>query len=192
VLLGALRASGLARGVAPVGFLKDLAGTVAVGRLLGQRVRVPFAAMVVISTKGGRLALGDNRRQADGRPEHLIAACEASLRRLRLETIDLYQLNAIDPQVAVEESLGALVGLRDAGKIRNIGVCNVSPGELSRCPGSYADRVRSGSLRHPQPIQRPCPRTVLAGGHPLSRLVPTHQRSGSATELDARSHRRRA
>jgi pyridoxine 4-dehydrogenase len=93
----------------------------------------PYPEDVVISTKGGRLALGNNRWQADGRPEHLIAACEASLRRLRLETIDLYQLNAIDPRVAVEDSLGALVDLCEAGKIRTIGVCNVSPWELSRC-----------------------------------------------------------
>jgi pyridoxine 4-dehydrogenase len=93
----------------------------------------PYPNNLVISTKGGRLALGDNRWQADGRPEHLVSACEASLRRLRLQTIDLYQLNAIDPEVTVEESLGALVELRKAGKIRNIGVCNVSPGELLRC-----------------------------------------------------------
>jgi pyridoxine 4-dehydrogenase len=107
----------------------------------------PYPEDVVISTKGGRLALGENRWQAAGRPEHLVAACEASLRRLRLETIDLYQLNAIDPRVAVEESLGALVDLREAGKIRNIGVCNVTPGELSRCQAvtriaSVQDRPR--------------------------------------------------
>ena len=67
---------------------------------------------------------------ADGRPEHLGAACEGSLRRLRLEAIDLYQLNAVDPAVPIEESLGALVELREAGKIRAIGVCNVDPEQL--------------------------------------------------------------
>jgi len=93
----------------------------------------PYPEDVVISTKGGRLALGANRWRADARPEHLVEACEASLRRLRLESLELYQLNAIDPDVPVEESLGALVELRQAGKIRNIGVCNAGSEELSRC-----------------------------------------------------------
>lgn len=92
----------------------------------------PYPNDVVISTKGGRLALGNNQWQAAGRPEHLKAACEGSLRRLRLETIDLYQLNAVDPDVPLEESLGALVELRAAGKIRNIGVCNVTVEQLAQ------------------------------------------------------------
>jgi pyridoxine 4-dehydrogenase len=93
----------------------------------------PYGEDIVISTKGGRIALGNNRWRPAGRPEHLIEACEESLRRLRLDAIDLYQLNAIDPDVPVEESLGALVDLREAGKIRNIGVCNVDASQLSRC-----------------------------------------------------------
>lgn len=92
----------------------------------------PYPADVAISTKGGRIALGDNIWRADGRPDHLRQACEASLGRLGVDTIDLYQLNAIDPEVAVEESLGALVELRDVGKIRAIGVCNVSVPEFDR------------------------------------------------------------
>lgn len=92
----------------------------------------PYPEDVVVSTKGGRQALGGNRWRADGRPEHLRAACAGSLRRLRLETVDLYQLNAVDPQVPIEESLGALVELRGEGKICNIGVCNVDPAELER------------------------------------------------------------
>ncbi|MCM2575922.1 aldo/keto reductase [Streptomyces meridianus] len=92
----------------------------------------PYPEDVVVSTKGGRIALGGNRWRADGRPEHLREACEGSLRRLRREAIDLYQLNAVDPTVPLEESLGALVDLRDAGKIRAIGVCNVSVSEFVR------------------------------------------------------------
>jgi len=92
----------------------------------------PYPEDVVVSTKGGRLALGDERWRADGRPEHLRSACEGSLRRLRLDAIDLYQLNAVDPAVPIEESLGALVDLRDAGSIRAIGVCNVTAGDLDR------------------------------------------------------------
>lgn len=92
----------------------------------------PYPADVVVSTKGGRLPLGNNRWRANGRAEHLKKACEGSLRRLRRETIDLYQLNAVDPTVPIEESIGALVELRDEGKIRNIGICNVDVGELNR------------------------------------------------------------
>ncbi|MDT0377466.1 aldo/keto reductase [Streptomyces sp. DSM 42041] len=90
----------------------------------------PYRDQVAVSTKGGRRALGGGSWQADGRPEHLRRACEGSLRRLRRDTIDLYQLNAVDPAVPVEESLGALVELRDAGKIRHIGVCNVTVAQL--------------------------------------------------------------
>ena len=92
----------------------------------------PYRDGVVVSTKGGRLPLGNNRWRTDGRPEHLRAACEASLRRLRLEAIDLYQLNAVDPEVPLEESLGALVELREEGKIRAIGVCNVDAAQLGQ------------------------------------------------------------
>lgn len=90
----------------------------------------PYPDGVAVSTKGGRIALGDGRWRADGRPAHLRRACEGSLRRLRRETVDLYQLNAVDPAVPLEESLGALVELRDTGKIRHIGVCNVTVAQL--------------------------------------------------------------
>jgi pyridoxine 4-dehydrogenase len=92
----------------------------------------PYPEDVVISTKGGRQALGDNRWRAVGEPGYLKRACDASLRRLRLDAIDLYQLNAVDPEVPLEESLGALVELRGDGKIRHIGVCNVDVGQLER------------------------------------------------------------
>ncbi|MGH7057481.1 MAG: aldo/keto reductase [Acetobacteraceae bacterium] len=91
----------------------------------------PYPDGIVISTKGGRIACGNSTWRANGRPDHLRRACEASLRRLRLEAIDLYQLNAVDPDVPLQESLGALVELRRAGKIRNIGVCNLDPEQLA-------------------------------------------------------------
>ena len=103
-----------------------------ISELLVAEALYPYPNGVVVSTKGGRLALGNNSWRADGRPDRLREACEASLRRLRLEAIDLYQLNAVDPDVPLEESLGALVDLRQAGKIRNIGLCNVSTDQLSR------------------------------------------------------------
>lgn len=68
---------------------------------------------------------------ANGQPEHLRAACEGSLQRLRIERIDLYQLHIPDPRVPYEESIGELVRLKDEGKIRHIGVSNVTPGQLA-------------------------------------------------------------
>ncbi|MGH3874438.1 MAG: aldo/keto reductase [Pseudonocardiaceae bacterium] len=95
----------------------------------------PYPSDLVIATKGGLLRDGPNQWRADGRPSHLRAVCEASLRRLRLERIDLYQLHAVDPQVPIEESVGTLVELQQAGLVRHIGVCNVSAAELARARG---------------------------------------------------------
>jgi aryl-alcohol dehydrogenase-like predicted oxidoreductase len=92
----------------------------------------PYPADVVIATKGGLLRSGPGAWTRDGRPEHLRAACEGSLRRLRVDTIALYQLHAVDPGVPLEESLGTLVQLRDAGKVARIGVSNVDAAELER------------------------------------------------------------
>jgi aryl-alcohol dehydrogenase-like predicted oxidoreductase len=89
----------------------------------------PYADGLVIATKGG-LGYGFQERLRDGRPEHLREACDASLRRLRLERIDLYQLHRNDPEVPIEESVGALEELRQEGKIRLIGLSNVSVSQL--------------------------------------------------------------
>jgi aryl-alcohol dehydrogenase-like predicted oxidoreductase len=80
---------------------------------------------VLVATKGGLTRPG-GRWENDGRPEHLRAACERSLRALRVDRIDLYQLHAPDPAVPFEESVGALADLRDTGKIRWVGLSNVS------------------------------------------------------------------
>jgi pyridoxine 4-dehydrogenase len=85
----------------------------------------PYPDGVVIATKGGSIRTGPWELHPDGRPDHLRETCEASLRRLRLERIDLYQLHGVDPAVPLEESVGALAELQAEGKIRHIGLSNV-------------------------------------------------------------------
>jgi pyridoxine 4-dehydrogenase len=92
----------------------------------------PYPEGLVIATKGGLRRSGPGQWPRDGRPERLKECCEASLRRLRLERIDLYQLHSPDPQVPLEYSLGALKELQDEGKVRHIGISNVSGDELDR------------------------------------------------------------
>lgn len=86
---------------------------------------------VIVATKGGIVRAG-SRWDRDGRPEHLRAACEASLRALGVEQISLYQLHAPDPAVPFEESVGALAKLRREGKVRWVGLSNVSVEEIRR------------------------------------------------------------
>lgn len=92
----------------------------------------PYPGGLVIGTKGGLLRSGPGDWRPDGRPEHLRAACEGSLRRLRVDQIALYQLHRPDPAVPFEDSLGELVSLRTEGKIRHIGLSNVSARRLAR------------------------------------------------------------
>ncbi len=92
----------------------------------------PYPAGLVIATKGGLLRPSAGRWDPDCRPEHLKRACEASLQRLKRERIDLYQLHTVDPAVPIEESVGALAELQQAGKIRHIGLSNVDVRELAR------------------------------------------------------------
>ncbi|GAC1357482.1 MAG: aldo/keto reductase [Acidobacteriaceae bacterium] len=92
----------------------------------------PYPAGLVIATKGGLTRTGPAKSKPLGRPDYLIQSVELSLRRLRLERIDLYQLHRIDPTVPLEESLGALRDLQQAGKIRHIGLSEVTPEEIDR------------------------------------------------------------
>jgi pyridoxine 4-dehydrogenase len=100
-------------------------------RLIGEAL-YPYPKGLVIATKGGLARTGPNEWHPLGRPEYLHQQVEMSLRRLRLERIDLYQLHRIDPKVPVEESLGALADLQRAGKIRHIGLSEVTPQEIDR------------------------------------------------------------
>ena len=92
----------------------------------------PYPEGLVIGTKGGLLRGGPGDWRPDGRPEHLRAACEGSLRRLRVDQIALYQLHRPDPAVPLEDSIDELVSLRAEGKIRHIGLSNVSARQLAR------------------------------------------------------------
>ena len=92
----------------------------------------PYPDDLVIATKGGLERTSPGRWPVNGRPEHLIEACEGSLRRLKLEQIPLYQLHRPDPSVPLEDSVGALVTLKEQGKIRHIGLSNVTEEQLRR------------------------------------------------------------
>jgi aryl-alcohol dehydrogenase-like predicted oxidoreductase len=95
----------------------------------------PYPDGLTIATKGGLRRTGPGQWPRDGRPEWLKEACEGSLRRLKLDRIDLYQLHSPDPRVPYEDSVGALKELQDEGKIRHVGVSNVSVDELHRARG---------------------------------------------------------
>lgn len=99
-------------------------------RLIAEALH-PYPQGLVIATKGGSTRSGPDRWAADGRPEHLRAACEGSLRRLRVERIDLYQLHIPDPHVPYHDSIGELARLQREGKIRHIGVSNVTAEQLA-------------------------------------------------------------
>ena len=100
-------------------------------RLIAETLH-PYPRGLVIATKGGQTRPSADQWVPDGRPEHLREACEGSLKRLKLERIDLYQFHWPDPKVPVEDSVGELARLRTEGKIRHVGVSNFSADELQR------------------------------------------------------------
>jgi pyridoxine 4-dehydrogenase len=92
----------------------------------------PYPPGLVIATKGGLTRSGPGSWERNGKPAHLVAACEGSLKRLRVPHIDVYQLHAVDPAVPFLDSLGALVRLQEQGKVRHIGLSNVSVEQLDQ------------------------------------------------------------
>jgi pyridoxine 4-dehydrogenase len=103
-----------------------------VDELLIAEALYPYPKGLVIATKGGNTRPGPAQWVPDGRPEYLKECVNKSLKRLRLERIDLYQLHRIDPKVPVEESLGALKEMQAAGKILHVGLSEVSPEQIER------------------------------------------------------------
>jgi len=95
-------------------------------------VLYPYPDDLVIATKGGLERTGPGRWPVNGHPKHLRQACEGSLKRLRLDSIPLYQWHRPDPSVPLEESVGALIDLKEEGKIRHIGLSNVNEEQLRR------------------------------------------------------------
>jgi aryl-alcohol dehydrogenase-like predicted oxidoreductase len=161
----------------------------------------PYPAGVAIATKGGYARPGPDHWVPDGRPEHLRAALEGSLKRLRLERIDLYQLHTPDPNVPFADSVGTLVELQRAGKIRHIGLSNVTTAQLAhgRQIASIVSVQNRFNLsdRASQDVLEVCTRDGLGflpwfplatgalarGGGPLDQLARRHQASAAQVAL---------
>jgi pyridoxine 4-dehydrogenase len=117
----------------------------------------PYPPALVIATKGGITRQGPAKTEYVGRAGYLIQCVEMSLRRLKLERIDLYQLHRIDPRTPLEESLGALRQMQDQGKIRHIGLSEVTPGEIEQAQKivpivSVQNRYSLADRRHEQTL----------------------------------------
>jgi len=148
----------------------------------------PYPADLVIATKGGLLRTGPDQWPHDARPEHLKAACEGSLRRLRLEQIPLYHLHRPDPVVPYEESVGALVELQREGKIRHIGVSNVDMRQLdlarqSASVASVENRYNVGD-RASEELIDVCERDGMA----FLPWAPIHASTGDEVNAVAKRH----
>ncbi len=100
-------------------------------RLIGETL-APYAEGVVVATKAGLVRPGPGQWNTDGRPEHIREAIEGSLRRLKLDSIDLYQLHRIDSQVPMEDQVGTMAELREEGKVRHVGLSEVGVEEIEK------------------------------------------------------------
>jgi aryl-alcohol dehydrogenase-like predicted oxidoreductase len=134
-------------------------------RLIGEAL-APYAAGVVIATKGGITRQGPAKTEYVGRAGYLIQCVEMSLRRLKLERIELYQLHRIDPRTPIEESLGALKRMQEAGKIRHVGLSEVTPAEIEEAEKivpivSVQNRYSLADRRHEETLNY-CERRGIA------------------------------
>jgi pyridoxine 4-dehydrogenase len=124
----------------------------------------PYPPNLLIATKGG-YTRPSGQWVPDGRPEHLTKACEASLRRLKLERIGLYQFHTPDPRVPLEDSIGALAELRKAGKVRHVGVSNFSVEQVERAravlPIATVQNHYNVAYRSSEPVLKYCERHGL-------------------------------
>jgi pyridoxine 4-dehydrogenase len=151
----------------------------------------PYPRGLIIATKGGMVRPGPGDWLPDGRPQHLRAACEGSLKRLKLARIDVYQLHRPDPQVPLEDSIGELARLRTEGKIRHIGVSNFSAAELERArrvvPIVSVQNRYNLADRSSEDVLAVCTRDGLAfiPWAPIGRGSANTLESGSSAALEA-------
>jgi pyridoxine 4-dehydrogenase len=161
----------------------------------------PYPEDLVIATKGGLRRPGPRQWEADGRPGHLREACETSLLRLRLERIDLYQLHSPDPGVPFEESVGTLAELREEGKIRHVGLSNVSVEQLEQAqeivPIAAVQNLYSLADRSSEDVLKACGRDRIGfipwfplatgdlarSGGPLDEIAARHDAAPSQVAL---------
>jgi pyridoxine 4-dehydrogenase len=155
----------------------------------------PYPKGLLIATKGGIVRPSRERWDRDCRPEHLRDACDASLKRLKVERIDLYQLHAVDERVPFEDSVGELARLQKAGKIRHVGVSNVNSAQLEKARQivdvvSVQNRYNVAD-RSSDPVLRACEGAGIAfiPWSPLSRN-PNEAESPSRKTLEAVAARR--
>jgi pyridoxine 4-dehydrogenase len=153
----------------------------------------PYPADLVIATKGGPTRQGPELWGLDCRPERLKAFCEGSIRRLRVEAIDLYYLHNVDPNVPFEDQVGALADLRRDGKIRNVGLSNVSLAQLKRaqgiCPIASVQNEYNAHIRVNDNLVDYCEENQIAfmpfrplgggelGGHPSLHAIAKEKRA---------------
>lgn len=151
----------------------------------------PYPDDLVIATKGGLTRPGPGRWEPNGRPQHLRQACEGSLRRLRVDQIDLYQFHRPDPKVPFEESLGALIGLKEEGKIRHIGLSNVDVDQLERAqrmtPIVSVQNRYSLVDRSSEPVLQDCEAKGLAF-LPWRPVADSSEHGGLLREIASRLH----
>jgi pyridoxine 4-dehydrogenase len=132
----------------------------------------PYPAWLTVATKAGFTRQGPNRWFPAGRPEHLRAACEGSLRRLRLERLPLLYLHTVDPAVPLEESLGALAELQREGKVGDVGVSNVDVAQLERARAVVDVAAVQNRLSLGERGSRPVLRACEAAGIPFVAWAP--------------------
>ncbi len=154
----------------------------------------PYRQGIVIATKGGINKPAPDNIQADGRPENLRRGCEASLQRLKIERIDLYQLHRPDPKVPFTESVGMLATLQQEGKIRHVGLSNVTVEQIEDAqkivPITSVQNRFSITERTGEDVLNYCTKHDIAfipygplGSHPLKRGTPLADAEGTLAEI---------
>lgn len=154
----------------------------------------PYPEGIVIATKGGINKPAPDNIQADGRPENLRRGCEASLQRLKVERIDLYQLHRPDPKVPFTESVGMLATLQREGKIRHVGLSNVTVEQIEDAqkivPITSVQNRFSITERTGEDVLNYCTQQDIAfipygplGAHPLKRGTPLADAEGTLAEI---------